>query len=329
MSNYITNLHNIPLTLAVFFAGDDYDGRSTDPYNISVTTLLRSTRQIVLQRRLPDTLVVDISDKIKSRMGQAYHKGIEDAWLNDKLPETLKRLGTPKRIIDRIKVNPSEEDFAKDPDLIPLYFELRTERKVGKWTITGKFDQVMNGVLEDNKSTGVYSYINQSNVDKWTKQGSLYRWLNPDIITEDYMLIHYMFTDWSAARAVRDKTYPKMITLSQKLDLDSKDHTEQFVKNKLREIDYYLDKPEQELPECSDEDLWRKEPVYKYFSGINSVRSSKNFSNRFEAESYVMEKGKGRIETVSGEVVACKYCAAYSICTQKDKYLQSGELKIN
>lgn len=328
MSNLLTNVHNIPLTLALFFAGDDYDGHSDDPYNISVTTLLRSTRQIVLQRRLPDNLAMDISSKTKSRLGQAYHKGIEDAWLSEELTNNLDRLGIPKRLSKNIRINPSKEELLDNPDIIPMYFELRTQKKVGKWTITGKFDQVMNGVLEDNKSTGVFAYINQSNVTKWAMQGSLYRWLNPEIITEDYMTINYLFTDWSAGRARSDKKYPPLDIAWQNLNLDSYNQTNQFVSNKLKEIEKYTDTPEEELPLCTDEDLWRSEAVYKYYSKPDSTRSSKNFSNRFEAESHVVNKGKGHIVTSPGEVKACKYCAAFTICSQGQSYLQTGELKI-
>ena len=323
---YLSNSHNIPLSIAVFLAGDDYDGHSDDPYNISVTTLLKPIRQIVLSRRLPEDSITDISQLIRSRLGQAYHKAIEDSWLDDP-HSAMEKLGVPKRVRNRVVINPTGDDL-NNPDIIPIFLEIRTEKKVGKWTVTGKFDQVINGTLEDNKSTGVYTYTKQTNADKYVMQGSLYRWLNPSIVTEDHMVINYIFTDWSGGRAKGDKNYPPLPIHWQKYKLKPVSEIDVYIKNKLSKIERHLDLPEEQLPECSDEDLWRKETVYKYYSSPESTRSSKNFTDRFEAESHVMAKGKGHIVTVPGEVVACKYCPAYNLCTQKDRYLATGELKL-
>lgn len=327
MNVALSNVYQLPLSMALFLADDNYDGRSPDPYNISVTTLLKSTRQIVLGKRLPDNLMMDISENISSRLGQAYHKAVEDAWLN-KPQETMKKLGYPSRVIKNIKVNPTAEDFKDNPDLLAVYVEQRTEKKVGKWTITGQFDFIVLGVLEDIKSTSVYGYLNQSNTDKFIKQGSLYKWLNPTLVTEDYMLINYIFTDWSGGRARTDKSYPSLKMMPQKLKLKSATEMDKFVKNKLKEVEKNIDKPEADLPYCSDEDLWRSPTVYKYYAKPDSTRSSKNFDSLYEAQSYAVTKSTGRIEIHKGEVKACKYCAAYTICSQKDEYLASGELKL-
>lgn len=327
MNIALSNVYQLPLSMALFLADDNYDGRSPDPYNISVTTLLKSTRQIVLGKRLPDNLMMDISENISSRLGQAYHKAVEDAWLN-KPQETMKKLGYPSRVIKNIKVNPTEEDFKDNPDLLAVYVEQRTEKKVGKWTITGQFDFIVLGVLEDIKSTSVYGYLNQSNTDKFIKQGSLYKWLNPTLVTEDYMLINYIFTDWSGGRARTDKSYPSLKMMPQTLKLKSTTEMDKFVKNKLKEVEKNIDKPESDLPYCSDEDLWRSPTVYKYYAKPDSTRSSKNFDSLYEAQSYAVTKSTGRIEIHKGEVKACKYCAAYTICSQKDEYLASGELKL-
>jgi hypothetical protein len=40
-----------------------------------------------------------------------------------------------------------------------------------------------------------------------------------------------------------------------------------------------------------------------------------------EAQAFMVEKaGKGVIKTVPGEVKACEYCPAFTICKQKDSY---------
>lgn len=47
-----------------------------------------------------------------------------------------------------------------------------------------------------------------------------------------------------------------------------------------------------------------------------------------EAIAYMTTKhhGKGIVKEVKGQVVACRYCPAFHLCTQKDSYINSGEL---
>ena len=49
----------------------------------------------------------------------------------------------------------------------------------------------------------------------------------------------------------------------------------------------------------------------------------------YEAQQYFIEKGsKGRIDTVKGQVTACLYCSAFTLCSQKDDLIAAGELKL-
>ena len=164
-----TNVNEIPLSMAVFLVTDDYDGESPNEFTISVTSLLKSTRQIILSKRLEGDTLIDISSLISSRMGSAYHKAVEVAWLNNHV-NAMKALGTPNKVIDKVVINPTEVKQGE----IPVYLEQRVEKKYGRWTITGKYDLIVNGTLEDIKSTKTYTYMKQTNKDKYALQGSLY-----------------------------------------------------------------------------------------------------------------------------------------------------------
>lgn len=316
------NKSEIPLPLAVFLAHDDY---SIEKGAISATTIIKPIRQIVLARRVDSgDMVADISSRIASRVGTAIHDAIEKAWQDPK--QSLKALGYPPKVIDRIKVNPSPEE--RD-DCIPVYMEQRKSKSIAGYTITGKFDFVADGIVQDFKSTSVFTYIYQSNVEKYALQGSIYRWLNPDIITEDYMYIHYIFTDWSAVKAKQEKDYPQSRLLTQKIDLFSIDQTERYLRNKLRQLDELKDADEEHIPECSDSDLWRTDSVWKYYKNPNATRSTRNFNSRAEALTYFVAAGAvGEIKEVKGQVKACLYCNASAICKQKDRYLQDGSLSL-
>ena len=109
----------------------------------------------------------------------------------------------------------------------------------------------------------------------------------------------------------------------------SKPMTESFIKNVLRALDEYWDKDQDQIPECTKEQLWVTDPVYKYFKNPNASRSTKNFSTYYEAHERLTKDGSvGIIKEVKGEVKACRYCAAASICNQAKQYISEGRLFI-
>ena len=327
MNHTFSNVNGHTLSMAIFLAHNDYDGDSPDDKTISVTNLLKSTRQVVLTKRLSGDLVSDISNFIASRMGQAWHLAIEQALTSDKLEETLIKLGYPSKVAKLVVVNPTKEYLKDNPDALPIYTENRIEKVVNGWTISGKYDQVMMGVLEDNKQTKTFSYGNEEKIEDYSLQGSMYRYLNPDIITEDYMRINFNFPNWEKYMS-KKAGYPHSQLMSQVIKLKSPEFIEQFIISKTNEINKYIDADEEVLPFCSPRELWQKPSVYKYFANPNNKTATKNFDNAFDANTYQREKGKGIVVEQLGEVVACKYCACFNLCTQKDQYINNGLLKL-
>lgn len=323
------NASQVPLALAVFLASDSYD-YNDDPYTISATTLLKPIRQIILPQRMPkEAGLLDLAQQMSNRIGAAVHDAIERSWLHN-YASSMAKLGYPKKIIDRVRINPSEDQLKADPSIIPIYLENRLERKEGKWIVTGKYDFIGEGQVEDFKTASVFSYKNQVNYDKQTKQLSIYRWLKPTLITKDTGRIHHIFTDWKAGMVKTDPRYPPTQFHTQSLQLIPEKEMGDWIRNKLNLIEQHQDTPEPDLPRCTEEDLWRSDPVFKYYkNGDTTVaRSTKNFDNRPAAMLYMSNEGKGAgaIKEVPGEVKACKYCHAFAGCTQKDEYIASGDL---
>lgn len=320
-----TNVSAVPLSLAVFLATDSYDH---DTSTISATTLIKPIRQIVLSKRVNnDEASVDLVQMVASRMGTAIHDGIERAWLYN-YANALKILGHPQKIIDRVKINPEPQDI--QDDTIPIYLEQRAHKVVGRHTVSGKFDFVGDGRVEDFKSTSTYTAINSTNDVKYILQGSIYRWLNPIIVTKDEMAIQFIFTDWSAARARAEPSYPQNRIQQRILPLKPVAEIDRYIRNKLDQIDQFMDEPEETLPLCTDEDLWRSAPVFKYYKNPEkTARSTKNFDTMMEARLRLAEDGgKGIVIERPGQVTACKYCPAFSVCTQKDTLIAQGDLVI-
>ena len=327
--NRLSNLQNIPLSMAVFLATDTYD-YIDDPNHISATSLLKPLRQIVLASRVPASDgVQDISSRVSSALGSAIHDGIERSWKQYKEPSML-ALGYPKRVVDLIRINPTEEE-TKDTDIIPVYLEHRMFRSINGYNISGKCDFIGEGMVEDFKSTSVYTVIHNTKDDDYILQGSIYRWLAPKIITEDVMRINWIFTDWSKAKARSDKNYPQNRLVSKTFNLLSLQETERFIVNKLNLIKQYMNAPEEDIPECSDDELWRSDPRYKYYKNpAKTTRSTKNYDTKEEATlHYIRDGSVGLVKEVPGRVKACLYCPAFIACSQKDLLIERGDLEIN
>lgn len=320
-----SNVSAVPLSLAVFLATDHYDHDDT-PNMISATALIKPLRQIVLGARVPkDGAVVDLVQMTASRMGTALHDAIENAWKTNHV-KALLDLGYPQKVIDRIRINPKDEELFDG--CIPIYMEQRAYKTVGKYTISGKYDFIGDGRVEDFKSTSTYTAMNNTNDEKYSLQGSIYRWLNPKLITKDEIAIQFIFTDWLKMKAMTDPKYPQQRIQQRLLPLMTIPETDLFVRRKLEAIEKNWEKPEEEIPLCTDDDLWRSEPVFKYYANPEkTARSTKNFETRAEAMTrYVTDGSKGLVKEVPGQVTACKYCSAFALCSQKDALIASGDL---
>lgn len=326
MAQY-SNQTNLPLPIAVWLAHDTYDREAA---GLSATTLMRPTRQVILAKRVPPGEgIVDVSGMIKSRIGTAIHDAIEGAWVSDKLDNTLRNLGISDKMIKRVLVNP--ESIPQGKPVIPVYLEKRSEREVLGVKITGKFDFIADGRVHDFKTTSTFAYTSGNKDEDYIMQGSIYRWLNPDIITDDMMSIIFIFSDWNKNRYLSDKeNYPPSQITSRDFLLLPEATVQKYVEHKVNELIACEQLDEADLPLCTDKELWRKEDTFKYYKNPAATgRSTKNFDSYREAYQRFIDDGSvGRIDTVKGTVQACLYCPAFSLCSQKDALIESGELKI-
>ena len=322
-----TNYTNIPLSLAAYLADDTYD-HNTDPTVISATSLLNPLKSIILTRTIPIDGETDLASQIASKVGTAIHDGIEDAWKNRPY-SALKRLGYPEKVYSNIRINPEVPGMASD---INVYLEIRNQKELSNgWIISGKFDFVAEGQLEDFKSKKVWAWIFKTKDDEFEfiAQGSIYRWLNPNIITEDTIAIDYLFTDWKANDAKKDKSYPQSQIIQQKYPLMSLEKTERWLEHRTNEIDKYAGAAQSDMPACTTAELWQKAPVFKFYKDPKkTVRSTKNFPHLSAAQVHQANLGGiGIIKEFKGEVKRCHYCSASPVCQQRESLELSGLLK--
>ena len=319
-----TNKDNVSLPLAVWLMHDDYDYDSRENV-ISATSLLKPIRALILAHQnkgLDKT--VDIMSLVSARMGSAIHAVAEQAWTSrENISKALEALQV-SNLDSKLVLNPKE---VKKGD-IPIYVEQRHEKEVGKYIISGKYDLVVDGTVSDYKSTSVWSYIFDSNALKYTQQASIYKWLAPDRITDTEVHIQYIFTDWSSSQASRDPKYPQTRVLTKQYPLWSTEQTEHFINEKLNLLSAYLESSQEEMPQCTSEELWESQTVYKYFKNPSKMaRATKNFDNADEAHNRLAnDGGVGTVITVQGEVKACRYCEVSDICKQAQNLIHQGRL---
>lgn len=333
----VTNELGINLPLAVWLLTDNYDYIDKPNY-FSITTLQKPLRQRILPERIPVAeRKSDVADYISRALGNSIHDAMELSWKDGHYKRAMKLLGIPEKVIDQIRVNPSDLELvarkATDQETIPIYTEQRMFREIVidgvTYTVGGKYDLVADGILQDAKSTSAWAWARGTKDDDHIDQMSCYRWLDAVLptpkITEDFCIINYVFTDWSKAM-LRSPNYPQKRVESKNLPLHSLERTERWIADRIRETVKHKNTPEAEIPECTDEELWRSDPVYKFYldpakASDPNARASKNCASLAEAKAYQAEKGgRGVIITKLGEPKACGYCAGFDACTQKDRF---------
>lgn len=336
---------DIPISAAVWLTHDEYDYIDQDNY-ISVTSLLKPVKQSILAYRVRTNPLYknksyDLISFYSSRMGNAIHNSIEYAWKTH-AQRGLAYLGFPDSIINNLYQITKEEETTpesikalRDQGKIIMAQEMRMFKNLGKYLIGGKADFIFDGMVEDFKSVRVYAFNDLIRLEKERMQISIYRWLNPELIYQPIGRITQIYIDWMKSKA-RMSDHPSKPIISHVYDLYSFTEVEKFLKEKITMLEDLMDKPESEMPRCKAEDLWQGPSVYKYYkdaskAGKPGSRSTKNFDDAAEAHRYKATKGKdqGIILTVPGTVKACAYCAGFEMCSQKDEYINSGQLVID
>lgn len=315
-----TNNKEIPITVAAWLLQNNYD-YITDPLYYSATELLKPVRATVLSRQMSqdDAEPIDIYSLVASALGNTVHDSLENVWKEGKY-DKLSLLGYPKEVLDNIVVNPDPDDDTTGRTVV--HVEQRHYKKVGKYTIGGKYDIVTDGVLQDYKTTSVWAWIKGGREEEYRLQGSIYRFLSNHIITHGTMKINMIFKDWSERAFVNAKEgeYPHSPVVEMDIELLSEKDTEKWIKNRLSLIEENSGLPQSKMIRCTDEELWRDDPIYQYFSKPTNTRASKNFKEHIEARAWLAEKGVGEIRIKEGEVKRCNYCSAAPICEQRLEY---------
>lgn len=278
----ITNKYDLPQALVDAVKGDS---KTHDNKRFGVTTMLLPIREIVLRRRHEDEIEVDVADCINKLFGTAFHSLIEK----------------------HDKTNMSE---------------ISLEKEVNGLTLVGRLDLYdnVNEEIIDYKTATVWK-IMFKDFDDWRKQGLLYAWL---CMQNGYIIKRVKFIaflkDWTA-REQRSKgeDYPKSQIYCYEFEVDINDlmEIENWLQAKFKALKEELDKSDENLLACTQEECWYTGDKYAVYKNASDVRATRVFDTREEAEGYLAEKmgGKGVVMFRQGEYRKCQdYCDVCNFC---------------
>jgi hypothetical protein len=289
-----TNKNNLPIIVEKWLLNDEYDYQ---PGIMSATGLMKPPRAVVLTERHYDSLEMDIADLIAIRYGTAIHSSFE----------------------------------AVPYDSADVEQERRVQAEVDGVKISGKFDmleQVGVGLykLHDIKSTSVWNYIYDNKTNDYITQLSVYRYLlaAEGKNVQDEADIIMVFTDWSKKKAAEDPTYPQIRMVVKPITLWSIKDTETWISGRLLLLADARQLPDDELPLCTDDELWKQPDKFAVKAKPDSARAKAVLDSEAAAKQYIEENG-GIIEIRKGYVNRCPdYCPCYPFCNQHQRLKEDG-----
>ena len=350
----ITNINGVGLSVAVLLAHDTYDYDSRENA-ISTTTLLRSVKQVAIQIQQKEAggerIDIDVTDLVASRTGSATHDALEHVWIKGHYKSAMRKLGYQKDIIEAIKVNPASDELVKGD--IPVYVEIRGEIEVDGTIITGKFDFVGDGKLEDLKNTIEWVvvktlkelkeyrsildtketmlhkiesiYSNCPKLFSYVMQGSIYRLIHSDIVTKDYMAIQFIIKDFKKYNVSKDD-HPTMNPYELKLDLFPAEAVMEWVRLRIAKIKAAALMEQRLMKPCTQTELWSDSTKWKYFTKPESAKAYRVFDNPTDAYDLCESRGSGIVKEVIGKPKACGFCPNKLVCEQATIYVRQGLL---
>lgn len=259
----------------------------------SVTELLKSEKQVVLQRRHDDEIEIDIQRAFALLEGTAFHE-----------------------IVERVT---TESEKLKNKWLV----EQRLEKEIAPGIfISGGFDALNRETwtLHDQKNTKLAAIekAKDGTDDKWFRQLVLYSILiemeSGDKPTEGY--ITAMAKDHSYIKAKNDADYPKYPVQVIKFDLSNPVESKiiwEEAKDKAIRIKDILDNNLEPAP-CTYADMWCDEnwAIMK----PNAKRALKKFDNPMMALEEYMKMDKKEEYRIYHRVSDPNNCACYCPCAQ-------------
>lgn len=287
----LTNALNLPQPF-VDAVTNDY---SYTDKRYSVTSILKGTREAILQRRHDDEITNDVADMVWAIFGTAVHGILERS------EETETQIKENKLVVD-----------------LPNGYQL-----------SGIFDLYddATGTVTDYKTASVWKVkfgcwdnwkpkVNDEFED-WRKQTLIYCWMLRQIgFDAKRGEIVAILKDHSKTKAKINEHPPLPVwQIGWDFTADDFEWAEKFINEKFAEIEHCEKLPDDELPLCSEKDRWARPGKYAVMKpGRKSA--IKLYDNKAEAQARAEQEGKGcYVDYRPGTDPKCQdYCSACEFC---------------
>ena len=281
----ITNKYGLPQAF-VTMAESDYQYKDK---RYSVSSLLKGTRETILERRYHNEIEQDVSDMIWLLFGTAVHSILEQ----------------------------HEE---ADHELAEEYLILDLENG---YKLSGRFDlyNAKTKTVTDYKTCSVWKMI-YKDFEDWRTQLLIYAYMLKSIGFEvETGEIIAMMKDHSKSKAKNDHNYPQLPVDRIKFSFSDKDfeEIEVFIKERFKEIAKAEGMADDELPLCTPEQRFNSGDKFAVMKK-NRKRALRVLDSMEEAEIYLANNGGDFIETRPGEDKKCNdYCRVNKFCSYYNK----------
>lgn len=292
----ITNKLNLPSQL-VSVVDNNY---KPTPKQYSCTTILKPTRQIILERRYGDLIEQDVSDMAWMIFGIAVHSIIE---------------------------NSKEDEGQFKEEKLKEELGLICEDLLG-YKLSGRSDLIdlTNKEIVDWKTCSAWKII-YNDFDDWKREMLIYGWLVKKLGFDiDKAKAVAFIKDHNKSKAKQESGYPQLPIYVKEFSFTDEDYEdiEEYIITKFREIKDNEEVSDMNLPMCTLEERWNKGNTYAV-KKIKNKTATKVHETLEDAESHLKNleyqyPGEYEIETRLGEDTRClNYC---SCCHQCPYYIE-------
>lgn len=247
----------------------------------SATTLLKGACETVLTNRHWDEIEVDASESIWTVFGTATHS-----------------------IFEKQKDNTFKEEQFSVP--------------VGNSIVTGRVDSydLETETIVDWKTASIWK-VQFKDFSDWYKQGMVYAWLmKKSGLNVKRCKFIALLKDHSKSKARQSADYPQSPVYIYQFDVTEKalETIEQFILNKVQELETADKIPDDKLLPCTAEERWATEDKWAIMKAGRKT-ALKVCNTKEEAESLMASLGGTDIEFRQGESKKCvDYCNACEFC---------------
>lgn len=296
----ITNRLNLPKQL-VDLISSDYQPKK---HQYSCTTILKPTRQVILERRHNDEIEQDVSEMVWCIFGILAHSVIENS----------------QEDVGQFKEEKLKVDLGKYCKELEGYY------------LSGRSDMIdlLDKCITDWKTASCWKVI-YKDFEDWRKEMLIYAWAVKDMGFEiDKAQAIAFLKDHNKTKAKVDSSYPQLPVWVEKFKFTDKDfkEIEEFIKNRFLELKKYEDVPDEELPMCSMEERWNDGNKYIVIKKGNK-KATKIHETLEEAKKHLdnLEKDYPNVYEIQERLAEDKKCLEYCSCCEFCPYYKSKYMK--